>query len=67
MKNLGSADKIVRYVIAVTLAIVAYMYMDTLGVWVWALVGVAVIAAGTALINFCPLYAVFGIKTCKTN
>lgn len=67
MKNLGSPDKMIRFVIAIVAAIVAYMYMATLGVWFWALIVVAVIMAGTALINFCPIYAIFGIKTCKTD
>lgn len=67
MKNLGSTDKIIRFVIAIALAIVAYMYMDTLGLWLWAVIAGAVIMAGTALINFCPIYAIFGIKTCKTD
>lgn len=67
MKNVGSADKIIRYVIAIVAAIVAYMYMATLGIWFWVLVAVVVIMVGTALLNFCPLYSIFGIKTCKTD
>lgn len=67
MKNLGSPDKMIRFVIAIVAAIAAYMYMATLGIWFWALIAVAVIMAGTALLNFCPLYAIFGIKTCKTD
>ena len=67
MKNLGSTDKIIRFVIAIVAAIAAYMYMGTLGVWFWVLIAVAVIMAGTALINFCPLYSIFGIKTCKVD
>ncbi|MBL1240643.1 MAG: DUF2892 domain-containing protein [OCS116 cluster bacterium] len=67
MKNLGSPDKMIRFVIAIVAAIAAYMYMATLGIWFWVLIAVAVIMAGTALLNFCPLYAIFGIKTCKTE
>lgn len=67
MKNLGSTDKMIRFAAAIILAIVAYMYMDTLGMWLWVLVVAAVIFAGTALINFCPIYSIFGIKTCKTD
>ncbi|PCI86103.1 MAG: hypothetical protein COB24_10995 [Hyphomicrobiales bacterium] len=67
MKNLGSPDKMIRFVIAIVAAIAAYMYMATLGVWFWVLIVVAVIMAGTALLNFCPIYAIFGIKTCKTD
>lgn len=65
MKNLGSTDKILRYVVGIALAIVAYVYMDTLGVWLWVAIAAAVIMIGTATINFCPLYRIFGINTCK--
>lgn len=67
MKNVGSADKMIRIVVAVVLAVIAYMYAAELGVWVWAVAAVAVIALGTALLNFCPLYSIIGVKTCKTD
>ena len=63
-KNVGSTDKIVRYVIAA--AMIGLYYTDKLPAPydIVALV-VAVIALGTALINFCPLWAVFGVNTNK--
>jgi hypothetical protein len=61
-KNLGSADKIIRLVIALVLAGLYYAgtVSGTLGVV--ALVA-AVVLFLTSLINFCPLYAMLGIKT----
>lgn len=63
-KNVGTIDKVVRLVIA---AIVTYLYFTgvitgTLGIVLIALAGIFVV---TSLINFCPLYAIFGVKTCK--
>jgi len=63
-KNMGSADRIIRVIIA---AIVSVLYFTgtisgTLGIILLVLAGVFVL---TSLISFCPLYAPFGIKTCK--
>lgn len=63
-KNLGSIDKIVRYLIA--LAAVVLFYNQSLTGWLsYAALAVGAVMLVTALINFCPLYAIFGIKTCK--
>ncbi|MDN3204318.1 YgaP family membrane protein [Algoriphagus sediminis] len=63
-KNMGSADRIIRVIIT---AIVSVLYFTgtisgTLGIILLVLAGVFVL---TSLISFCPLYAPFGIKTCK--
>jgi len=63
-KNMGSADKIVRLVIA---AIIAILYFTntitgTLGIVLLVLAAVFVL---TSLIGLCPLYLPFGINTCK--
>ncbi len=62
--NMGSADKMMRLLIA---AIVVMLYFTnvisgTLGIILLVLAGVFVL---TSIISFCPLYAPFGIKTCK--
>ena len=63
-KNMGSADRIIRVIIA---ALVGILYFTgtisgTLGIVLLVLAGVFVL---TSVISFCPLYAPFGIKTCK--
>jgi len=63
-KNMGSADRIIRVIIA---AIVSILYFTgtisgTLGIVLLVLAGIFVL---TSVISFCPLYAPFGIKTCK--
>jgi hypothetical protein len=62
-KNMGTADRVIRFIIA---AIIATLYFTnvitgTLGIVLLVLAGVFVL---TSLISFCPLYAPFGIKTC---
>jgi hypothetical protein len=65
-KNMGTADRIIRVIIA---AIVAILYFTnvitgTLGIVLLVLAGVFVV---TSLISFCPLYAPFGFKTCQVT
>jgi len=65
-KNMGSADRIIRVIIA---AIVAVLYFTgivsgTLGIVLLVLAGIFVL---TSFISFCPLYAPFGISTCRVK
>ncbi|HAV46494.1 MAG: DUF2892 domain-containing protein [Pseudomonadota bacterium] len=59
--NVGGIDKIAR--IAVGLLLIVLTLMGTIGVWGW--IGVAPLATG--LFNFCPVYSLMGISTCKTK
>lgn len=63
-KNMGSTDKLIRLTVAIVLIVLYWRHVltDTLGIV--ALV-VALIFTLTSLISFCPIYALFGIKTCK--
>ena len=63
---MGSADRIIRIL---TAAIIAVLYVKgiisgTFGIILLVLGGVFVL---TSLLNFCPLYLPFGIKTRKTD
>lgn len=65
-KNMGNADRIIRTIIAL---VIGYLYYNgtlsgTLGI---VLVVLAVVFLLTSLISFCPLYTIFGIKTCATD
>jgi len=65
-KNMGSADRIIRVIIA---AIVAVLYFTetisgVFGIVLLVLAGVFVL---TSLISFCPLYAPFGISSCPVK
>ena len=62
-KNMGTADRIVRVIIAAIIAVLYFtnMITGTLGIVLLILAGVFVL---TSLISFCPLYAPFGLNTC---
>jgi hypothetical protein len=65
-KNMGSVDRIVRIVLAVIFAALyfANVVTGTLGI---ILLVLGVVFLLTSTISFCPLYAPFGISTCKTK
>ncbi len=58
-KNMGKADKIIRLVVGIVIITVGIMYQQ----W-WGIIGLVPVA--TSFLNFCPLYAIFGIKTCSS-
>lgn len=57
-KNVGGVDRIVRGVAGAALVVWALA-----GGPVWAWIGVVPLV--TAVLAFCPLYAPFGISTCR--
>ena len=65
-KNMGTADKVIRIAIA---AIVAVLYFTNVISGTVAIIAgiLAIIFLLTSLISFCPLYAPFGISTCRSN
>lgn len=63
-KNVGNADKLVRILIAIAIVILYYTNVIT-GMLAIVLMAVGIVLLLTVLFNFCPLYALFGIKTCK--
>ncbi|HVT85164.1 MAG TPA: DUF2892 domain-containing protein [Chitinophagaceae bacterium] len=61
-KNLGNADRSIRLLIAVV--IVGLFFTNILtGTLAYVLLAVAGILLLTSLVSFCPLYAVFRIRT----
>lgn len=60
--NMGSADRIVRIILAVVMGVLYFqgIVSGTLGI---VLVVAAVIFALTSLISFCPIYTIFGLST----
>ncbi len=63
-KNVGSADKIVRYVLAAVL-IILFAFKVVTGVWGYVILVIAALAILTSLFSFCPLWAILGISTRK--
>jgi len=65
-KNMSNMDRVLRLVIAV---IVTALYVNgiitgTIGILLLVLSGIFLL---TSLVSFCPLYAIFGISTCKVK
>ncbi len=63
---MGSTDKMVRLALAILVGFL--FYFDVIhGTLAYLLLAVAAIFAVTSIINFCPIYAVFGLNTCKAK
>jgi hypothetical protein len=66
--NVGTADRIVRILAGAALIAAPFVFPDqsfSAG-WIrWAMQIVGAVFVLTALVRFCPLYAIFGLRTCK--
>jgi len=65
-KNMGTADRIIRVILAVIIAVLYFtnVISGTVGIVLLVLAGIFVL---TSLVSFCPLYAPLGIKTCAVK
>lgn len=63
-QNIGGADKMIRIFIAIVCSVlfITGVVAGTVG---YIVLAVGAILLGTALVNVCPLYKIFGIKTCR--
>lgn len=62
--NMGTADKVIRILIAVVIAALYFMGTIT-GTLAIVLMVLAVVFVATSFLSFCPLYLPFGISTKK--
>lgn len=58
VKNVGSSDKLIRYILGLVILGLGYYYKS----W-WGLIGI--IPIGTALIGVCPVYLPFKLSSNK--
>lgn len=63
--NEGMLDRLVRLVIAAGAFYI--FFTGDRPAWEYGALAVGIIMALTALVGFCPLYAVLGFKTCRTK
>ncbi|AMC10408.1 hypothetical protein Lupro_03700 [Lutibacter profundi] len=63
-KNMGSIDKIIRVLVAVVIAVLYWQGIIS-GTLAIVLLVLGIVFLLTSLINFCPLYTIFGINTSK--
>jgi hypothetical protein len=65
-KNMGSADRIIRVVLAIVIAALYFTHVIS-GTLALVLLIVVVIFIITSTFSFCPLYLPFGISTKKKS
>lgn len=65
-KNMGTIDRVVRFVIAI---VVGVLYWQNIieGALAYILLAAAALFLLTSFISFCPLYALVGLKTFKES
>ncbi len=61
MKNVGNIDRVLRIVVG--LVIISLVFWGPRTAWGW----LGIIPFASALIGWCPLYAIFGIRTCPVK
>lgn len=69
MKNVGSLDRTLRFVLGVALLVALFVppfagFFAAWGLWKLALVAAGVVMLATALFRFCPAYRLLGLRTC---
>ena len=57
-KNVGSIDRILRIVVG--LGLISLVFVGPQTPWGW----IGIVPLLTAVISFCPLYTLIGIRTC---
>jgi hypothetical protein len=63
---MGTTDKGIRVTIAIIIALL-YFFNIVEGILAYILMALAIVFLLTSFISFCPLYAPFGISSCKTK
>lgn len=65
-KNVGSIDKIVRLLLAALFIILFFTHV-VVGIFGYILLALAAILILTSIFSFCPIWMLFGVKTCKVK
>lgn len=63
---MGNTDRIIRTILAILFFALFFGKIVT-GTWGVVLLVLGIIFILTSLVSFCPLYTLFGMKTCKTE
>ncbi len=69
MKNVGTADRVVRLLLAVALVVAAFTALDLMSGNVAGIIAavVALVLIVTSTCSFCPAYKIVGVRTCKND
>lgn len=66
--NLGSLDRLLRFVIGIVLIASPFMAAAAFAgnaVLTYGAILIGAVLVVTAIFRFCPLYRIFGLKTCR--
>ena len=65
-KNMGTADRIIRVIIAAVVAVLYFtnIISGTFGIVLMVIAGLFLL---TSLVSFCPLYTLVGLSTCPSK
>lgn len=58
-KNVGTADRVIRFIVGVAAIVVGLIFR---GAWGYIVLALGVILAATSTVSFCPLYRLFRFK-----
>ena len=72
MINVGTADRVFRFVVGVALLASTFLpqfasFFLAWGAWKYAVSVVGVVLVATAIFRMCPMYMLFGIRTCRSS
>lgn len=60
--NEGTADRVIRLILSAVFFTLAFTV--TAGFWTYVTAGLGVLMLLTAVVGYCPAYALLGINTC---
>lgn len=63
-KNMGGADRMIRFIIAIGVAALYYFNVIE-GTLAYVLMALAAIFVLTSFVSFCPIYTLIGLNTSK--
>lgn len=73
MKNVGFVDRLLRAIAGVVLLALPFWVEApegesmAFGIYAWVMIAVGIVMLVTAALRFCPLYRVFGLRTCPLS
>lgn len=68
MTNVGTIDRVVRGLVGVALLYLAFLSglpLFDAAMWKYGAAAVGVVMLVVAAVRICPIYSIFGFKTCK--
>lgn len=65
-KNVGNGDRFLRIILGI-ISVILGLSGSFDGTLKWVLLGVGLVLIVTSSMQFCPLYAIFGMNTCKVK